>query len=52
MDEAIVYLVWAEISGIPSVDQGTVCMLCYGDRRGLVVGPISMSLFGICLVVG
>ena len=45
MDEAIVYLVWAEISGVLSVDRGTVCMLCYGDMRGLVVGPISMTLF-------
>ena len=52
MDEAIVYLVWAELSSTPSVDQGIVCMLCYGERRGLVVGPISMTSFGICLVVG
>ena len=52
MGEAIVYLVWAKISRVPRVDQGIVCMHCYSERRILVSGPISISLFGDCLVVG
>ena len=37
---------------VPRVDQGIVCMHCYSERRILVSGPISISLFGDCLVVG
>ena len=52
MDKAVVYLVSAEISGTPSVDQGAVCMLFFCDMGGVVVGSISMTLCGIRLVGG